>query len=56
VTRFVCGENRPRCCPTLFLTKIFFNYYREKSSPNAYATFVIKKKLPEVNNHPLGEN
>jgi hypothetical protein len=32
------------------------NINRGKSSPKVWATFLIFKKLPKVNKHPIGEH
>jgi hypothetical protein len=36
--------------------KLMHNLYHGKSSPKMWVTSVIFKKLPKVNNYPLGEN
>jgi hypothetical protein len=43
--------------PNPFFVKIDFTTFTvEKSSPSIWAISVIFKKLPKVNNHPIGDN
>jgi hypothetical protein len=39
-----------------FSSKLINNLKRGKSIPNVWATFVILKKVPKVNCHPMSEN
>jgi hypothetical protein len=56
VTGFVFEKIAQNVAQSIFRKKIVRNFYREKRSPKIRATSVIIKKLPKVNNHPIGEN
>jgi hypothetical protein len=47
-------KNRPKCSPKPFLPVNII--YRAKSSQQFWATSVMFKELPKVNNHPIGQN
>jgi hypothetical protein len=53
-----CGmvASRPEKSPTLVLSISILNFYRGKKKPNTWAISVIFKKVPKVNNHPIGKN
>jgi hypothetical protein len=51
-------RSRPKCSPTRFFDKIYI--YRtetlEKDGHKFALLLLFSKKLPNVNNHPIGEN
>jgi hypothetical protein len=49
-------KNRPKRCPSGFLTKLLLNFYGRKKKIKKLSTFVIYKTLPKVNHHPIEEN
>jgi hypothetical protein len=53
-------QNRQKCSLPEFLSKLIHNFLihnfkRGKSSPKMWATSESFKKLPKVNNDPIGE-
>jgi hypothetical protein len=53
---FLLWKSRPKCSPNLFLSKLMHKLNRWKRGPHIGGTFVVFKKLPKVNNHPMGKN
>jgi hypothetical protein len=52
-------KNSPKMWPNPFLVKMnayIHNFYRGKSCPKACDISVIYKKLPKLNNRPIGKN
>jgi hypothetical protein len=49
-------KNSTKCGATLIMSKILHLFFGGKSGPEIWATFVIFKRLPKENNHPIGEN
>jgi hypothetical protein len=55
VTGSVCEKVAQNVAQYIFLSKLIHNLYRVTKDPkNAF--YVIFRKLPKVNNHPLAEN
>jgi hypothetical protein len=48
-------KNRPKYSPNRVLTKLLHNFYGGKKKLTKFVYF-CNKKLPKVNNHPIGEN
>jgi hypothetical protein len=46
---------RPKCSQAYFCQNLYVFCTKETRSTKVWATFVIFKKLPKVNNRPLGE-
>jgi hypothetical protein len=54
-------KDRPKYSPNGVLTKLLHNFYGGKKKLTKFvyillSTYFCNKKLPKVNNHPIGEN
>jgi hypothetical protein len=53
VTRWVCGKNGPKCCPTYFWSKLIYHFYRGKTKHRILVYFYNSTNAQSKKNRPI---